>query len=428
MAREVDDAFTGDLASLVNLKLTARRCLDGCDELRSTPVVSRTADTVSTDTAIRSPSGEPVLSVRVDGDRSIYLASVAGLRRMMLIVIGVGLIAGLVTVAGIHRLVIGRLSRLGQTVSEVERNDDPSIRAVVEGGDEIGRLSDGVNRMLASLEASRDELVEAKRRVDQASGAKSRFLAHMSHEIRTPLNAVLAYGQLLQLDAVDAESRDAANQIVHAARHVTDLLDEILDVARIEAGAIFRDLSDIDADAVVGEVVELSRPLAIEVGATIEHEPAGGCRALADPVRLRQIVLNLVSNAVKYGGSHGPVTVRTLTADGVVSIEVANLGPGIPDELLDRLFVPFDRLEADQGGQKGSGIGLAVAKQLVELMHGTIEVSSGPGRGAMFTVALPTPEPWIHPGLRYRPGAGIRLRALRISSGQSQRRAPMDRR
>ena len=428
MAREVDDAFTGDLASLVNLKLTARRCLDGCDELSSTPVVSRTADTVSTDTAIRSPSGEPVLSVRVDGDRSIYLASVAGLRRMMLIVIGVGLIAGLVTVAGIHRLVIGRLSRLGQTVSEVERNDDPSIRAVVEGGDEIGRLSDGVNRMLASLEASRDELVEAKRRVDQASGAKSRFLAHMSHEIRTPLNAVLAYGQLLQLDAVDAESRDAANQIVQR-RPPCDRPPRGVPRRRPHRGRRDPPRPLRHRRRRGGRRSGRALPTPRDRG-RCDHRARAG-RRVPRPGGPRATEADRSQPRFQRGQVRRkprPVTVRTSTADGVVSIEVANLGPGIPDELLDRLFVPFDRLEADQGGQKGSGIGLAVAKQLVELMHGTIEVSSGPGRGAIFTVALPTPEAWIHPGLRHRPGAGIRLRALRISSGQSPRRAPMDRR
>ncbi len=322
----------------------------------------------------------------------MYKESLDGIQRTLVILIAVGLFAVVFTVAGLRRLIIEPLERLGSTVAEVARTNDPSLRAPVSRTDEIGELAGGVNVMLARLENSQRQLVEAKAKVEGASEAKSRFLSRVSHELRTPINGVLAYAQLLQLDHPDGESRESVDQIITSARHITALVDEFLDIARIEAGAIPITIETISPAAITKEVIDMAQPLAHARGTTVELAGPHDALALADPVRLRQSVLNLVSNAIKYGPGDRPISVSITPQGSHTLIAVKDEGPGIPADQIDRLFIPFDRLDADKSDQKGSGVGLSVTKQLVELMHGTIDVESGSGIGTTFTITLPAPR------------------------------------
>ncbi|MDA3041373.1 MAG: HAMP domain-containing sensor histidine kinase [Actinomycetota bacterium] len=244
--------------------------------------------------------------------------------------------------------------------------------------------------MLARLENSHRQLLEANDRVEGASEAKSRFLSRASHELRTPINGVLAYAQLLQLDHPDDESRESIEQIITSARHITNLVDEFLDIARIEAGAIPINIERVNAASIVAEVVAMTRPLADAQSATLTLVETTETTVSADPLRLRQSVLNLVSNAIKYGRGNQPITITIGQDQGTATIEVRDHGPGIPADHMDRLFVPFDRLDADKSSQKGSGVGLSVTKQLIELMDGTIDVASEVGAGTAFAITLPT--------------------------------------
>ncbi|EJZ19921.1 HAMP domain-containing sensor histidine kinase, partial [Rhizobium sp. Pop5] len=222
-----------------------------------------------------------------------------------------------------------------------------------------------------------------------ASNAKSEFLSRMSHELRTPLNSVLGFAQLLEMDVDDPESRESVAQILRAGRHLLSLIDEVLDMARIEAGRMDLAVEAQPVAEVIEEAVALAKPLCgkqqirIEV---IEAEP--DLMVLADRRRLLQVLLNLLSNAVKYNRPQGSVTVSYRALDDRIRIEVSDTGPGIPAERVARLFTPFDRLGAERISQEGTGLGLALSKHLIDAMGGTLGFSNRKG-GATFHVDLP---------------------------------------
>lgn len=390
MAREIDDDFVDDLAALTNLDLSIERCGEGgCDEPAGTARIATTSDVISTATVVDAIDGRPALEIGISSPRTIYQESLSGIQRVLLILIAVGLAAVIFTIAGIRRLIVDPLERLGSTVATVARTNDPSFRADVDTDDEIGVLAGGVNVMLARLQNSQQQLIEAKQQVEGASEAKSRFLSRVSHEVRTPINGVLAYAQLLQLDELDNDATASVEQIITAARHITQLVDEFLDVARIEAGTIPLATDIVSPIAVAGEVTNMVQALATKRSAPITIDGPADARVLADPLRLRQTLLNLVSNAIKYGDDQAPIDIVVRPLGEHVAIDVRDQGAGIPADHLARLFVPFDRLDADRSDQQGTGIGLSVSKQLVELMDGTIDVASEVGVGSTFTITLP---------------------------------------
>jgi PAS domain S-box-containing protein len=241
----------------------------------------------------------------------------------------------------------------------------------------------------ASLE---EELRQAKLAAEQANQAKSEYLSRMSHELRTPLNAILGFGQLLELDDLAQDQRDSLGHILSAARHLLELINEVLDIAAIEAGRLSLSLEPVALADVVGEAVSLIRPLADQHGILLAGPtPACTTHVLGDRQRLKQILLNLLSNAVKYNREGGSVH---LTCDRVAEerlrIKVADTGLGIPPESVERLFVPFERL-ATEHSIEGTGLGLPLSKRLAEAMGGTLELTSDPG-GSTFWVELPLAE------------------------------------
>lgn len=392
MAREIDDDFVDDLATLTNLDLDIDRCGEvDCGEPAGSVRIDTTSDLISTAAVVDAIDGRPALNIGVSTPRTVYQESLSGIQRVLWILVAVGAAAVIVTIAGIRRLIVDPLERLGSTVATVARTNDPSFRADVDSADEIGTLADGVNVMLARLQNSQQQLVEAKQQVEGASEAKSRFLSRVSHEVRTPINSVLAHAQLLQLDELDEDATESVEQIITAARHITELVDEFLDLARIEAGTIPLTLDVVSPVSITGEVTNMVHGLTAGRSAPITVDGSSGTRVLADPLRLRQTLLNLVSNAIKYGGDDAPIEIVVRPLDERVAIDVRDHGAGIPAEQLNRVFVPFDRLDADKGNQQGTGIGLSVSKQLVELMDGTIEVASEVGAGTTVTIILPAP-------------------------------------
>ena len=238
----------------------------------------------------------------------------------------------------------------------------------------------------------RAALEVSEREAQEASAAKTTFLSRMSHELRTPLNAVLGFAQLLQLEELTPTQAGSVEKIVTGGRHLLDLINEVLDITRIEAGRVALTFEEIKLADVVNETIELTRGLAASVDVTVVADGITECDevVLADRQRIVQILLNLLSNAVKYHRPWGTVTVRCVhTDDGMVGVAVDDDGPGIAPELLDRLFQPFDRLGAERTGIEGTGIGLAVSRGLAEAMHGRLEVTSTVGVGSTFTLVLP---------------------------------------
>jgi PAS domain S-box-containing protein len=259
--------------------------------------------------------------------------------------------------------------------------------------DETGRLRgfSKITRDITERKQIEEALLGAREDAIRASNAKSEFLSRMSHELRTPLNSVLGFAQLLEMDVTDTESRESVAQILRAGRHLLSLIDEVLDMARIEAGHMDLAVEAQPVAEVIDEAVSLARPLCGKQQITIEVvEPVEpDLSVLADRRRLLQVFLNLLSNAVKYNRPQGRVTVSHHAMDGGrIRIEVSDTGPGIPAERVSRLFTPFDRLGAERISRDGTGLGLALSKHLTDAMGGTLGFSNREG-GATFHVDLP---------------------------------------
>jgi signal transduction histidine kinase/CheY-like chemotaxis protein len=259
------------------------------------------------------------------------------------------------------------------------------------------------------------EAAHAREVAESANLAKSEFLSRMSHELRTPLNAILGFGQLLEMDALEAEQGENVDQILKAGRHLLSLIEEVLDISRIEAGTMRFSLEPVDIYSALGDVAALIAPVAESASIKLLANLQAGSEvfALADRQRLRQVILNLLSNAVKYNVPGGTVTLSVDREGERVRINVADTGPGIAPGKLKRLFVAFDRLDAEQGTVQGTGLGLALSKSLVEGMGGTIVADSSPGEGSVFTVELiAAPNPITPDSLSSAREAGRHAKAV----------------
>jgi PAS domain S-box-containing protein len=253
-------------------------------------------------------------------------------------------------------------------------------------------------------EAAREEAEAAREEAERANRAKSEFLSRMSHELRTPLNAVLGFGQILDMRAREPQDRENIRQILKAGRHLLGLINEVLDIARIESGNMSLSLEPIPAGIVVQEALDLVRPLASARNVSLFNGVMGDNadkHLLADQQRFKQVMLNLMSNAVKYNRENGAVFVGCevipappmvrggIRVEGQLRFFVRDTGAGLSEEDISKLFVPFERLGAARTQIEGTGIGLTLCKRLVEAMNGQIGVISEVGEGSTFWVELP---------------------------------------
>jgi signal transduction histidine kinase/CheY-like chemotaxis protein len=259
-----------------------------------------------------------------------------------------------------------------------------------------------VERRTAELREALDaqeQLQEGQRQARQAAEtanlAKDEFMSRMSHELRTPLNAVLGFAQLLELEDLDADGRDSVAQILKGGRHLLDLINEVLDISRIESGTLQLSSEPVSVTTVIDDVLQLTAPLAAaqDIELVAGASPTTATHVLADHQRLIQILLNLVGNAIKYNREGGTVVVASEAVDpGLVRITVADTGPGILPEHRARLFTPFERLGAERTEIEGTGVGLALSRRLADAMGGHLDVDTTVGQGSTFWVDLPAVE------------------------------------
>jgi PAS domain S-box-containing protein len=291
-----------------------------------------------------------------------------------------------------------RIIGIGREV-EARRKDGtlfPADLGVSEGGLNGRRFFTGILRDITERKASERALAAAKLEAERANRAKSDFLSRMSHDLRTPLNAILGFAQLLELDGLNTEQHEGVRHILKGGAHLLELINEVLDIARIESGHLALSPEPVAVGDVVQRVLELVGPLAAQRGITFDSEATricGSCHVLADRQRLSQVLLNLLSNAVKYNREGGAVIVRCEDAPGQrMRIMISDMGAGIPPGKLQLLFQPFERLGAEQTGVEGTGLGLMLSKGLTEAMGGTLGVESEVDRGSTFWVELPVAD------------------------------------
>ncbi|MGB8340999.1 MAG: PAS domain S-box protein [Chthoniobacterales bacterium] len=233
-------------------------------------------------------------------------------------------------------------------------------------------------------------LREAKEAADRANRAKSEFLSRMSHELRTPLNAILGFGQLLERQNPKPSQRPHLHHILTAGRHLLELINEVLDISRIESERMHLSLEPVNVSVALEEAVDLIRPLAAERSISLFTPSANEADffVLADHQRLKQVLLNLLTNGAKYTPAGGAVTVSCREVGGRVRLAVRDTGVGIAADKLERVFTPFDRLGAERSGIEGTGLGLALSKRLVQAMRGVIGFESMAGEGSNFWLEL----------------------------------------
>jgi signal transduction histidine kinase/ActR/RegA family two-component response regulator len=246
----------------------------------------------------------------------------------------------------------------------------------------------------ADAERARAEADRARTEAERANQAKSEFLSRMSHELRTPLNAVLGFGQLLQATPMTDDDAEMVDAIIKAGRHLLDLINDVLDLSRVEAGSMAISAEPVHVGDLVADTMQLVRPMATDRRIDLTTD-AERCQQYVhtDRQRARQILLNLLSNAIKYNRDAGQVAITCTVGPKTVRVAVADTGPGIDPAHHDQLFEPFQRLGAEGSAVEGTGLGLALSRNLAQRLGGDLGVASTPGNGSTFWIDLPLADP-----------------------------------
>jgi len=303
-------------------------------------------------------------------------------------------------------LVIRPVNRLSQAMREVTDSGDYSERVPTWARDEFGALTDSFNDLLAQLQANdgalhraMTDLVEARDAAQAANVLKSQFLANMSHEIRTPLNGVLAMAQIIALGELTQQQRERVEVIRRSGEDLLNVLNDVLDISKIEAGKMELEISEVDAQVLGDNAAATFAPLAEtkkNLRFRVEVRPDAKGPRRGDPLRIGQILNNLVSNAIKFTvEGHVAVTIDGLGDGGRdgLKLTVADTGQGIAADKLPMLFEKFSQADGSNTRRfGGTGLGLAICRELAQLMRGKIEVESAEGEGSTFIVTLPAPR------------------------------------
>ncbi|MGA7339410.1 MAG: response regulator, partial [Terracidiphilus sp.] len=342
------------------------------------------------------------------------------------IVLLISLLAALVVSAIFRKSVAQPIVRLAEVAKEVSLNKTYSLRVPqVHGHGEVSVLINSFNQMMAQIEKGKAnlqrahdelelrviertaELVAAKREVEaysesvlrakedieRASRFKDQFLSTMSHELRTPLNAVLGFSELLadvRYGKLTERQARYVNHIHSSGQHLLRLINDILDLSKIEAGRLQLSIESVPVDSSVAEVCGSLQPLVDKNAHQLIHDVPPGLIVRADGTRFRQMLMNLLGNAIKFTPKGGEIELAARQSGDMVRIEVRDSGPGIPSEERERIFEAFHRMRQSDKASEGTGLGLAITRRLVELHGGRLDVESEPGAGSCFYFTLPS--------------------------------------
>jgi len=248
-------------------------------------------------------------------------------------------------------------------------------------------------RQAHDMKQAQADILKSRDEAEFANKAKSDFLSNMSHELRTPLNSVIGFSHILKDDVDQPLSEDQLNSVEHinkAGSHLLALINEVLDLSKIEAGTLGLNMEDCDLQTLLGQCIELVEAQATEADVSVTLTSSTDLVVRADHQRLTQSVLNLLTNGIKYNQPGGQAEIEAgKTSDAMISISVSDNGIGIARERFGELFEPFNRLGHEDSAIEGTGIGLAIVDKLIEAMDGSISVKSTPGEGSTFTIHIP---------------------------------------
>ncbi len=327
------------------------------------------------------------LVVDLEAEYLNALAQMHNIELLLLLVLLVLLAAGVLFQ---ERQIRRPLLRLEKAASHMAEGDF-DVQLPEFSNDEIGHLTRGFEAMRRDLQSVHQGLVDTREEAEKASQAKSEFLSRMSHELRTPMNAILGFSQLLELEIDDPENREHIAEIMRAGDHLLELINEVLDLSRVESGKLDLMLEDVLCSRICSESLALVRPLAKNHEIELSEPCCKSTEAViyVDFTRFKQVLVNLLSNAIKYNQPGGKVSLHCeMQASGRLRFSVTDTGIGLSEEQQQRLFVPFERLGAETSGVDGTGIGLVISKRLTEAMGGAIGVESAPGKGSTFWVEV----------------------------------------
>ncbi len=291
------------------------------------------------------------------------------------------------------------IRHLTLTAKRVSSEKNYSLRAIKKSDDQVGLLIEQFNAMLEQIQLRDEELLQAKEEAEHANRAKSEFLSRMSHELRTPMNAILGFAQLLDFnpnEPLTKTQQGKKEEILKAGNHLLELINEVLDLSRIESGKLTLSIENVDLVEVMQEVLLLIDPMAKQNNIRIDNQISlqpGESFVFMDRTKLKQIFLNLISNAIKYNRPDGSVTLKgEIISEKEMTLSVVDTGMGISEEQQTQIFEPFNRLDAENSEIEGTGIGLTITKRLLEIMNGSISLKSIPGKGSRFSIHLPRGE------------------------------------
>ncbi len=304
--------------------------------------------------------------------------------KLTLIAAASGIVGSLLAVWVFSLTIVKRVRLLRDSAAHLAKAEALDLPSGSQ--DELGQLSNELDHASQLLAKNIQVATQAKHEAEQASAAKSMFLSRTSHELRTPLNAILGFAQLLEDDLEAGKQRDSVSLIKGAGQHLLKLINEVLEIARVESGEISLALEPVAVADLLQEAQHYIAPIGkirdISIATTCYPE----VYALANRQKLLQVILNLLSNALKYGPDSATVQLKAYQKEGRILIEVEDEGAGVSHEVRERLFTPFDRLGAEHTKIEGTGLGLALSKQLMQAMNGSIHLALDK---SLFCLSLP---------------------------------------
>lgn len=410
MGRYLDDAVLQGLAATLRLSLTvlplhdlnvpsdfqkAHSRLSGESPIVVQPL---NEEIVAGYTILDDIYGEPVLMLRVDTPRDIYQQGQYSMGYYLLSLIIYVFVFGAVSILIMEKSVLSRLARLAAMVSSIGVGKDLSQRVTVMGKDELSSLEVDINRMLESLQELYEKERKGREELIEEGKVRARFIHILAHELRTPLTPLMTSVEILN-DLLASEKNmpqcyKLANMALSSVQTIASRLDDLLDIARYTVGAFTIERQPMDIKVLLEDVASRFEAMVAEnkqllnVNVTPDLPPIN-----ADSNRLEQVIVNLLSNAVKFSPEGGCIELKARVTNGTLLVSVSDQGSGLSPEEQERIFKPYHRVEQDRQRFPGLGLGLAIAKQIIEAHGGKIYVESQRGKGATFYFSLPIAEP-----------------------------------